>query len=413
MIARPDGFVGIVMALQGIDDAAVVLHGQNGCRKGLLLGDRLNPRTRHGRAYGSPYYAGATSLPYSCVTQADYSGGSYPKLEAVLAHVAEEDYGLVGVVPAPGVALIGDDIGRAVSGAGLGDRALVIEAGLSPEPLWRGYDRAASEVVFRMCQKVEKRRPGTANIIGLSITQKDWSTVAEELRHVLSLMGIETVCTLCAGCTTEEVERSSGAEVNVAVCPEYCEATARVYEDRFGIGTVSAGEAPVGFGACERLVRAVAERTGRDPSPALAYISGLKRRAYRGMVARGRDLRGATFSVDADPSVAAPLVRALYEDLAMVPASVVTTGDGLSKGELALSSWLTERGFGAAFGRAPPARVDFSFAGCDAAAAMEARGACAKGIGIGFPESSRVNLDRTPVIGPTGCLHLLDRILNP
>ena len=45
MHLEPSGFIGAAMAVQGIKDATIVLHGQNGCRKGLLPSQSLLVRT--------------------------------------------------------------------------------------------------------------------------------------------------------------------------------------------------------------------------------------------------------------------------------------------------------------------------------------------------------------------------------
>ncbi|MCQ2069905.1 MAG: nitrogenase component 1 [archaeon] len=357
MISGPDWFTGAAMAVEGMDGVTLVLHGQNGCRKPLLISERLNPR---------PDRKGG--IPFSRVNASDLTGTSLVKLRDTVDRL--DDTGAVVVMCSPGVSILGDDCRKAVSGQ---DRRTVLLEDIEGDPQ-EGFDKAVARIVSTM--EPRRKVKGTVNLLGLSIMDKDWTAVKDEFTENLGAMGLKVVCCPGAGCTLEELERSVSAEFNIALVPDQCVETSKAYMDVFGIPTISTGHAPVGFDETYRLYREVAERTGKDISPMMKIINRCRRRAYLKTVACDRDMKGVSFSVDLHTSLKEPLVEWLEDSFAMVyddrsPDIVFTNGYKASLH----------------------------------------KGGRTRYIDAGFP-SMKVDFVESPLLGLAGSLFVLDRLLG-
>ncbi|MCQ2078456.1 MAG: nitrogenase component 1 [archaeon] len=370
---RPDGFVGAVMAIEGVVDATAMLHGQNGCRKGLLLSRRMCPRPE--RDVDLPVYDGVSVVPFSGINQGDYTGRSMGKLVRALDLVSREDYRFIALLCSPGISIVGDDCARALGDCGPRIPSMVIDSSELGEEVWVGFDRAIRSTLEKITSEGKTVRPGTVVVTGLSIMHKDWRTFEEELCDILGDMGLEVICFAGAGCTVDQLIDSVNTEWCIDISPEYSVATRSYYAER-GVEVVSAEESPVGFDATESFYRRIAESTGRDCSPALERLRRFRRRAYDCIRATGRDLRGRTFHVSAPESVRAPLTRFLVKSFSMLESDM---------------------------------DYDYLFAEGDRCVTEKASGGCQRCIDVGFP-SRKVDFGMNPVLGLHGTMYLLDSL---
>ena len=367
------GFIGAAMAVQGIRDATVVLHGQNGCRKGLLASQDLLVRTegRDGRFYGKD-----RAIPYSNIRPEDYYGGTIGKLEAVMDHVASEEYALKVIMCSPGISLVGDDC-RNVAPSDEG--TMVLDTDALPPDCPGGFDSCICSIVDRLSPQKGERIPNGVNIIGLSIMHKDWASYCHELSHLLKDAGFRIVCVLGAGCSVGEIRDSVNASYNIVVDPLYSDRTAAMYEERYGIPPISIGECPVGYDATESLFRKVHEVTGVLPEHGMGMLRKSKRRAYEGIVASGKEMRGRTFAIIAEESTRRPLKAWLEDSFGMVECDD---------------------------------RPDYLFAPGNIALLEQASGGCGKGVDIGFPSNAGSDFLKKPLMGLEGCMYILDAMFN-
>lgn len=412
MECKPDGFIGTVMSIEGISDAMVLLHGPDGCRKNLtVLSKHCFPRDIECDV-STPFFRGMTRIPCTGIVSSDYIFGSYRKVRQALDFIGGMDFGLIAVVCSPGTSLIGDDCLKAVKESGMERRAVVIDSHAMSRPLATSIDETIAGILGFLDDGVQEKVPGTVNLLGLSILAKDWQTVATEFSHILGLMGLEVVSRPGAGSSVEDLRRSFTAEYNIVLCPEYAEQTAEYYRDRHGIEPISAGFSPVGFDATEALILRISEATRRPADPAIRYLDSFRHRAYDKMMASDTRADGRTFRIEGDPSVVYPLTRWLFESLRLVPASVrcADTGTCDCSGELRryleskrLSDTLT----------AEPGHVDYSFCDGNTSQIEEAAGYCGRGVDIMFPSKMNVDFRPSPILGPSGAMYLLDRVINP
>jgi nitrogenase molybdenum-iron protein alpha/beta subunit len=373
MHIEASGFIGAAMAVQGIRDATVVLHGQNGCRKGLLSGQDLLVRTE---SRDSRFYGKERSIPYSNIRPEDYYKGTIQKLEAVMEHVGSEDYALKVVMCSPGISLVGDDC-RNIPSADAG--MMVMDTDELPPDCPGGFDSCICGILDHLSPQRGDRIPNGVNIIGLSIMHKDWASYCHELSHLLKDAGFRIVCVLGAGCSVGEISDSVNASYNIVVDPSYAARTAGMYEERYGIPSVSIGECPIGYDAIGRMFRKVGEVTGVLPEHGMGMLRKSKRRAYEGIVASGKSMRGRTFAIVADESTRAPLKAWLEDSFGMVECED---------------------------------RPDYLFAPGNIALLEQAAGGCGRGVDIGFPSSAGSDFLKKPLMGLEGCMYILDALFN-
>lgn len=414
MKVRPDGFIGMVMGIEGISDATTLMHGPDGCRKNLtVLSSKCYPRGQSHVDMSTPYYRGMPRIPCTGVVSSDYIFGSYRKVVDALTFLKEESPGLVVIVSTPGASLIGDDCQKAIRESGMEDVAMAMDADPISHPLGYGFDRTMSEIASKLAVPAVSKQKGRVNVLGANVLMKDWPTVVEEFSHMLSLMGLEVGCFLGAGCSVEDIRQSGSAEFNIVLLPEYAEKTAETYARLFGTPSVSPRFAPVGFDATVEWLEYVAGATGTDCSAALEFVAGMRSRAYRCMLACRNRVRGESFALDAEASVAYPLAKWLMDSFSMVPCSITMSPGGCEASIESLSTFLEEKSLEEMIGAEVPGFADVIL--CDGNTARLKQGAklCRKGIDISFPSISNVDFRRSPVFGPSGALYLLDRLMNP
>ncbi len=411
----PDGFSGAIMAIEGIPDAAVLLHGPGGCRvRHMVLSAAVAQRGEPEVDFMVPYYVGYTRVPATFLDENDFIAGAYWKSEEGLSAVKGRDPSLVMGIDSPGAGLIGDDHGKAIEVNGLEDRAFVMTDALASVPYTRGTDRALTEAMRFLDPERTDPRPGTVNILGMSIMDKDWEDARDELAGYLEDMGLEVVACPGAGSTVRELVDSVNAELCVVVCPETCAELSEWYE-AMGLRIVrpEAG-APVGFDALESWIRAVADATGASPHVPLGKVRRAKTRVrdrFLGMKYNSARIRGLTFSAAGIASVARPLTERLYSYLAMAPAAVAVDLGADPEQEEALRSFLESKGYGEAWGREP---VPCDIVLCEGITAltMSLSHQCRAGIPIAHSSMGLDDVIPRPVYGVQGAFYILDELLH-
>ena len=413
MIVKPDGFFGVTMAIEGIKDSTVLMHGPEGCRKNLgALTMKVYPRRDRSVNMRTPYYMGGSRIPCTDLESTDYIYGAYDRVFDALQYIKERDPQFVAVVCSPGASLIGDDCQKAIDESGLSDRAIVLDADLSSRPINVGIDLTLRRVLEKFDTPKDKTKENTAVLLGNHVLQKDWESVNEEMSHILELMGIEVICCLGAGSSVEEIRRSVEAEYAIAVCPEYALETAAYYKERYGTETILPDYSPVGFEATDRWIDLVAERTGHDPSSALAYVDRIRRKAYRRMLAARFDTDAFSFSIDAEPSICYPLAKFFYDNLQMVPRCLRYNGISYKPSEELMDGFLKEIGWSDAMDADIPDYTEILCTDGNTVDMYVRSGHCLRGVDLRFPSMMNVEFLPQPLFGAAGTLYILERVIN-
>ncbi len=420
MSIEPDGLTGCLLAVESIKDARAILNGPGGCRNyHSFLSELHYPRTdpRGMTEFMEPFFMGQPRLPCTYLDEEDYIQGSIEKMEDIMPIVERKGDSLAVIINSPGAALIGDDLDGAIDRAGFADKMLTLDEPTFSTPASTAYDSTICSIMDWLDPPRSGRIPNSVNILGMSITNKDWRHGVSELQGSLEKMGLTVLSVPGAACTVEGLRRSVRASCNVIVSPEYSISTAQMYEEKFGIPWVMSEEgAPVGFSATERWLRTVAEATGTEADEAIASM-----KSYRDVAAsfltefqRHSTLpKGVTFAVKADSSVALPLTKWLLEYLGMVPVSVQLNPGGDPTMADSLRSFLDQWGFGEAWNKGlQESRADAVLADGHTARLMKGMRSCRVGVDISLPSLDRFNFIPRTIFGAQGAMYILDEIIN-
>lgn len=411
---RPDGLVGALMAAEGFEGVETILHGPGGCRfRYMRLAQELHPRD------GAPscsrdrkFYFGSPRIPCTFLDEDDYiHGGSYNLVEA-LEEVGKGG-GRIIVIESPATALIGDDVQGCIKKCGMERRAMAFGKHLVSMPMNEGFDELCRDYVEFLDPPKNETDPGTVNLLGLPILCKDWRGSLDEVSKILGMMGLRVTSSIGSGCSCEDVMRSSMAEFNVSVFPEFSTSTARFYRDRFGIECNDYCCAPVGFDATVEWIETVADLTGRDPSDAIDYVrrtDAEARRILRTDPIKASKTRGMHYCIDTGSSVAYPLVTWLFKYLSMIPDSV-RMSYGTEEAGRKMEEFLNMLNLSSVID-APFKNGGLIASSGDYANMCRLSGMFVRSMDLGFPQARGFHFDNGTILGPRGVMNILSAIYN-
>jgi len=421
MIPDPDGYIGTLLAIEGVSDARTILNSPSAaCRAYPMHFMRLhNPRetTRKRRSTDVQFFFGQSRMPCTYLDSDDYIFGSTQKLQKVLSMVAGDGDALLAVVNSPGASLIGDDLQRFLVEAHLDHICMIFESAAYSRPFPEGFDEATVSILRWLRLNRLPRLKKRVNLLGFSMIQKHWQGNIAELRHLCDLMGLTVVAVPGGGSSVSELRESTTASCNIVVFPEYSHKTAQFYKTEFGIPIVySPDGAPVGFTATEAWIQTVASATGCDPAPALAEIKRLRTHAYRQIALSHQDAgypKGATFAIRGDSSFIYPLSHWLFEYLGMIPVSVEIMPSADPETSRRFENFLAANNLPNAL-NADPAVVnpDFYFGVGLAGKDLELSGKCRTSIELFNRVTSDVHFTQMAYLGGQGALWILELIFN-
>jgi len=416
---RPDGFLGALMAFEGITDGFTIIHGPTGCKyypasvaesAYQYRPGQAAPAARNVLTFTSRYFFTQPRIPCTYLDSGKFVTGGRDRLQDLYAQVAAQRPGLIAVVNSPGASLVGEDL-TAIGGP-------IPTIRLDHAPYSGGCGEGFQNAVLAVLDSIPPTPVPVAqrhgiNLVGLSILHLDWQDSLTDLQGLLGLCGISVRGIIGAGWSTEEIRHSAEATLNVVVHAEYGERLAKEYERRCGIPyVISPAGAPLGFDALETWLRTVCTAAGADPSPGLARIQEGRRQAARSvavLAAYQLQPRGRTFSVEADGSTAYAAARFLYEYLGMIPVAAACPGGG--PWETALRAYFAERHI--PVGDDPQhTNADVMIASGSLGASARSRGVALGSVNVEAPDERLVHVTPAPVLGLGGTLRLLDGVLN-
>ena len=418
--SEPDGLMGAILAIEGIEDAVVLLNGPTGCKTFYgWISNLQYPRSDHldsGR-FLQEFYFGQARIPTTYLDEQDYVFGGSEKLARIFNAIAAENYALIGIVNSPGAALIGDDLQRFLRNAQPRVPAIAIETPGFSTSMASAHQQALRAAVAAIDPPSCPPDPLCVNLLGISIYQKHWQGSLGGLRRMLEAMGLRVGAMLGAGCSVADIQALRTARYNVILHEEYADAIGPWLEAQYGVPSIvpSAG-APIGFDATVQWLREVATAVGCDPSPALRHIEDARRIAFRHLNRFHRRTglpKGATFALRAEASTAAPLLRWLHGYLGMVPLAVRVSGGTDSALARETHSYLQMIGCEDAWDTDLDSEpCDLIFASGPIAANAVADGLAAAGVELSLPGTERIDVVPKALLGSDGTLFLLEQILN-
>ena len=415
----PDSLTGSILAVEGIADAAVLLNGPTGCKfyhgavseRQFQRSDSIDPLH-----YSEEFYFGQPRVPATYLDNQDYVFGPSEKLEKILPVAAGKGHSLIAVVNSPGASLIGDDLEKFITEAGLSVPCVSLENPGFSTSFGTGFQEAVISVIKRLAPLPKPEVQHSVNLVGISIYNRHWEGSLNELRILLETCGINVASVICAGTTVEELKNLRTARYNLIIHEEYGGKIASFLEDSFGIKKiVPQNGAPIGFDSSSAWIREICTVFGIDDKAAQNTINKGRSRSCA-VLSRFNSLTGlpkaATFAVSAESSVAYPLTKWLYTYLGMVPVSIRVSGE---KGiyNKPLLEFLLSINLGEVLNRGPDlVAPDVVFADEMTISRLRLRGLKFVGIDICLPGSSHIDVIPKIILGPGGALYLLELILN-
>ncbi|MBO4797997.1 MAG: hypothetical protein J5494_04400 [Candidatus Methanomethylophilaceae archaeon] len=409
-----DGFIGSGVAAESVLDAVTILHGPGGCRIHL---SRLSGRylKREFEIREGDYFFRFERVPCTFVDRDDYIYGASEKIASVLKILESENTGFATILQSPGASLIGDKLRDEVLRQGLDYKTAVMETSFMSESFSAGFDSTLAKMAGKIVKPCAKRK-NTVNIIGLPFTARGYYELLRELRYVLKRMGIEVVAAIGCGCTLDEFRRSSSAEFNIAIMPEYCPRLSDFFSEEYGIPTIrSEAGAPIGYYAMKSFVKAVAGSMDIDAGPVLDYLDEDRRMvdiAIGSSMNVGELLNYKTFSIEGESSVIYPLADFMIRFMKMVPESIsITEADPYFEekvremlAKIGRTSALSEE-FGKSY-------TNILFGAGSYVRLLQEQKRCGIGIDISLPSKDMIDIAPKSVMGLQGLHKMLDDILN-
>lgn len=412
MATRYDGFIGSMLAAESVLDGTTLLHGPGGCRNTSAgLSDRyLN---REFSTDPRDFFMDRSRIACTFVDSYDYIYGSADKVDLVLDAIRDSRFAVL--LESPGASLIGDRLWDRAFEKGMADNVAIIGKCYMSEPFSVGFDRVLTAVCSKLAEPRDKDLRAV-NVIGVPFISRGCDYLLDEIHWLLGLMGLRTIADIGSGCTVDQIRESSSACANVCIMPEYCGELSAWYEDALGIPTVVCPlGAPVGFSALRALIIEVGRTTGADPTPALERIDACESRVterMRNALTMAERLRGRTYSVEAESSVAQALVGFMAEWFRMAPQAVSVVEEDAACMD-ALKASLDGIGCSEALGMSiSGSYADVMIGPGSKVRMLEAQRLCRTGIDASLPSQDSVDLMPKSIMGMHGALMLLDRVAN-
>ena len=250
-IHRPSAFEGALWAVLGIKDARTVFHAPSGCyinqHQNALMNDLFEMYTTH--------------LSYADVLQ-----GSKAQLEQTLKKVIAKRPPAIFIVTSPTVEITKDEVEGVVE-------RLEYEKCVVVRPPIGGTVNEGKEEGFlsliSLMDKKRKKKEMSVNLIGPTYSVFNWKADVEELRRMLSQMGISVNTVITADSTMQQVISAPAAMLNLCVYPYDCGVKfAERMQEQLGIPFL-AKTIPIGFGESARWMEEIASFFKLDAEPYL------------------------------------------------------------------------------------------------------------------------------------------------
>ena len=406
-----DGMMGAIIASESLGLTDTMINGAGGCRSRaqIMMHDLIPSYYPENRGCcRSKCFSRQSRLPCTYLNNDDIVFGIAPKVSDSIESVSSITGRRTVLLDTLGASLLCTDY-SGLTGRNSAD-PIFIEEDLPSLSLAEGYDAVTCAILEAI--EMESGRNGSVNILGYGLMDLGWEAGADELCHLLELMGIEVNCVLGCIPSPEDIRRCGRASLNIMIHPEYCNRTAKMLEDRFGTPYLRPKEgAPVGYPATRSFVREVADALGLDPSPALEYIDREAGSVHRILMNFDRipvSLYAKGFTVKGDSSVALPLVKWMHSTFGMVPRHLETTDDEYTTEIL---EFLRNTGFEEAI-EGSDREIDVVFTDGLTAADGRLSRTTVGYVEVCIPRGKIIDLMDRTLVGTKGCRYILDEMMN-
>jgi nitrogenase molybdenum-iron protein alpha/beta subunit len=413
-----DAFSGALWALDGVRNGVVILNGPTGCK--FYHASISNGQLCRGTSYnpaqiGEEFYFRQNRIPCTYLDGNDFVYGSEEKLKKALDEIAGDQHGFIAVVNSPGAALIGDNLdGIILKYLKKHIPFVSIENSGFSEAYNIGFEKASIALLEALKLKVQPKVKKRINLLGFSIYQKHYEGNLSELKRLLKLVGIEVGCTLMAGCTTQQLQASASAELQVLLAPEYGRETAQWYQNHFDMPTLQLPQ-PIGFDATQLWIEQICALVGVSPDIAIQDINRGRAISFRYLEAFNSLSgfpKGASYAIKADLSEATGLFQFLTPYLGMLPAVIELTDNKEVDSLHDLEQLLSAQGFNDLLKDITLEDYHMQFADGNTIAQEKAQNKTFTGVEIALPTLGYTDVIPKAIMGTQGALYLIEQIIN-
>ncbi|MCQ2070633.1 MAG: nitrogenase component 1 [archaeon] len=412
---RPESLLGLMMALEGVEDSYTIVHGPTGCKyypasvsENMFRDRGQKPNARNLLIFSDRYFFAQPRLPCTYLDMGMFVTGAMDRLEDLYGKVGSMSPSLIGIINTPGASLIGEDISDIK-----GDIPTVaIDHCRYTGSCAEGFQDGILAILKTVKPEKSEKREGV-NLVGIGMMHLNWEDTIDDLKGLLELCGIKVNTVIGAGWDVDDIRRSASAELNVLVYPEYGDRIAEFYTEDYGIPSFkSPEEVPIGFASLEHWICGICDRLGKDPSKALKKIKAMRKRtASKLQLMESMNLlpKGRTFSLFTDGSTAYAVSDFLYSYLGMVPAAITCPSDTPQKKRTLERFRELKVPFSEDAEHIP---TDVFIASGGLCASAMSRKVTQGTFVIEYPSDVFISVSPEPALGLGGTVRLLDAVLN-
>ena len=417
---EPDGFLGAVIAAQGVKGLKAMINGPGGCRSrtmNLLREMILEYRGDDSCCCRSKYMSRVSMLPCTFLNADDIILGSAGKITDGLKSVIGGTGSDVVLVDTLGATVQVVDRERAVMESGYAEHVILADDDLSSMSVSEGFDDTMVRILARYVRSPVQTAQVSVNVLGYTIADRSWDYGKREISRMLISLGVSKIRFIGCDSSVEELAESSSASLNVLIHPEFSIGTAKWYRDTYGVPyLVPSAGSPIGFDSVRSFLAEVADALKLDPSDALKDVDEVESHVIK--VIQNYDklansLRGCSMVMKGLPSDLLPISSFLYDYFNLVPKSVALAAVSREAGSDGLERFLESVGLRDSIG-APVPEENVRVIVSDGYSAERCRqeDPVVTGVGILFPYPDTVPLTDHCLVGISGTLNLLDQLLN-
>lgn len=422
----PDGISGLIFAFEGIKNAATLLNGPTGCKfyhsatsdNQLLRKGDFDPLH-----YPELWYFGQSRVPCTFLDKRDYVYGSEDKLREAILFIEEEvKPDILFIVNTPGAALIGDDLERISRETDADLPIITVETPGYSIDMREGFHLAYRKVFDFVLDKVTtrqgiiKNKRKRVNLLGLTLFHKYCQGDAEEMKRMLSLMGVDVCCMLGLNSSLAEIKSMPEADLNIVVDPNYGKKAAIYLKEKYGTPFIDIGMLPIGFKASETLISLVAKELELDFKAVMEDSERIRAACYVHLQ-RINSLtglpKGTCFAVSGWATQVLGYTKFLIEYLGMVAETVNIVGEADYDIILKIEELLRENDMSKALERnIDESEAEIVLADGNIIGRLKAMGKNFSGIETALPSLGYVDIVPKTHLGNKGAMLLIEQILN-
>ena len=313
---------GINSTLGALDKVCPILHAGPGCAMQTTAGEQGQSGNKENS------FVASVSMPSSNMLEKEVVFGGLNKLRTTIqGSIDIIDADAYFILTGCTAGIIGDDIvSVAEEFQAEGHPVYPIETPGFNGNSDLGYEVAWEALIDNIVEEGLPKKDNLVNIFGITpIHDTFWSGNLEEVKRILTKLGLEVNTFFTDHQGIEAVRTSSQAALNIILNPWLFNGPAKKYEERFGVKSYRYPGIPIGATDTSRFVREVGEALGLDKELVEKVIEEEEDYVYSYLAQSIGALSWKRFAVVANSGYAVGFTRYLANDYSFTPKLVIIT----------------------------------------------------------------------------------------